>query len=67
MVRESVLLLLELARAPCGIIQRELGHGMWGADLTSATLQLVRGEVHAELADLSAPAKLLQNTIVSVP
>ena len=64
-VRGSVLLLLELARAPSGI-GRELQYGGWSADLTSATLQLVRGEVHSELADLSAPAKLLQNTIVAV-
>ena len=43
----------------------ELEGGSWSADLTSATLHLVRGEVHADLADLCTPAKLLQNAITA--
>jgi len=65
LVRESVLLLLELARGPTSM-QQALEGGSWSADLTSATLCLVRNEVHPQLADLSMPAKLLQNAMVRV-
>jgi hypothetical protein len=47
-------------------MQQALEGGSWSADLTSATLCLVRNEVHPQLADLSMPAKLLQNAMVRV-
>ena len=61
LVRETVLLLLEVARTTN--MQYALEGGSWSADLTSATLHLVRNEVHPQLADLSTPAKLLQNAM----
>ena len=60
-VSATVLLLLELARGTS--MHRELEGGSWTADLTSATLHLVRGDVHPELAHLSLPAKILQNSV----
>ena len=61
-----MLLLLELARGPMSMPE-VLEGGSWIADLTSATLHLVRGDVHPLLADVAMPAKLLQNAITMVP
>ena len=61
-VRATVLLLLELARGTS--MQQALEGGSWSADLTSATLHLVRSDVHPDLAHLSMPAKILQNTAI---
>ena len=61
-MRESVLLLLELARGPVSI-SSELEGGSWSADLISATGHLVRKEVHPELGELLWPAKVLQNAL----
>ena len=58
------LLLLELAQGPHSM-RDELEGCSWRADLMGVTQHLVRAEVHDELADLSAPAKLLQNCLAS--
>ena len=61
-VRDSVLLLLELGR---GVnMQRELEGGSWSADLISTTGYLVRNEVHPRLEPVAMPAKLLQNALL---
>ena len=61
LVRECVLLLLELGRGVS--MQRELEGGSWSADLISTTGHLVRHEVHLRLAPVALPAKMLQNTL----
>jgi hypothetical protein len=67
LVRESLLLLLELARSGGEALMSGLDGGSWRADLTGVTLSLVRNEVHPSLADLSTPAKLLQNAMTMPP
>ena len=59
------MLLLELARGSQGLLVSELEGTSWSADLTGLTLSLVRGEVHPALANLSTPAKLLQNAMMA--
>ena len=60
-IKESLLLLLELARS--ADLAHELAGGAWIADLVSVTSRLVKNEVHPELVELGLPAKLLQNAV----
>ena len=60
-VKESLLLLLELARS--ADLQQELAGGSWIADLVSVTGRIVRNEVHSQLVPLAWPAKILQNAV----
>ena len=65
-MRESLILLLEFARASATMV-RELESGSWSADLLTSTGHLVRCEVHPDLRPLVLPAKMLQNTLARGP